>query len=61
MSENEKKDKTLVEEHALNRLHKVEKEQRKPYTKQPHHFSLQQFIMLIIFLVVLIIMLATLF
>ncbi|MCD7112038.1 hypothetical protein [Limosilactobacillus agrestis] len=61
MSENEKKDKTLVEQHALKRLHKVEKEQRKPYAKQSHHFSWQQFIMIIIFLIVLVIMLSTLF
>lgn len=55
MSEDEKK--TLVANHALKRLHKVEKEQRKPYTKQPKHFSFQSVLMTVIFLIVLLVML----
>lgn len=49
--------KTLVENHALNRLHKVEKEKRKPYVKQKSQFSFQTLLMGLIFLIVLIIML----
>lgn len=51
-----KHQKTLVESHALNRLHKVEKHQRRPYVKEKSHFSIQSFLMLMIFLIVLIVM-----
>lgn len=48
--------KTLVSDHALNRLHKVEKEKRKPYVKQKSHFNLQNILMGIMFLIIVIIM-----
>ncbi|WP_251547615.1 hypothetical protein [Limosilactobacillus caecicola] len=51
--------KTLVEQHAVDRLHKVEKEKRKPYVKQPKTFSFQRIFMIFIFLVVLLVMLSS--
>lgn len=57
MTEDHKKEpKTLVEDHALHRLHKVEKEQRKPYIKQKGQFSFQKIFMGLIFLVILVVM-----
>lgn len=55
MKEDQEK-KTLVGDHALNRLHKVEKEKRKPYVKQNSHMSFQNILMGIMFLIILIIM-----
>lgn len=47
---------SLVEKHAMGRLHKVEKEQRKPYVKRPGGFSISQLIMGLIFLIILVVM-----
>ncbi|WP_295746719.1 hypothetical protein [uncultured Limosilactobacillus sp.] len=54
--DHKKQDKTLVEDHALRRLHKVEKEQRKPYIKQKGHFSVQNILMGFLFVVILVVM-----
>lgn len=51
--------KTLVERHAVDRLHKVEKEKRKPYAKQPKKFNFQRVFMILIFLIVLFVMLSS--
>lgn len=57
MTEDHKKEpKTLVEDHALHRLHKVEKEQRKPYVKQKSHFNFQNVLMGFLFVLILIVM-----
>jgi hypothetical protein len=52
----EKEKKTLVSDHALNRLHKVEKEKRKPYVKQKDHLNFQNILMGIMFLIIVVIM-----
>lgn len=57
MNNNDQKKKTLVADHALKWLHKVEKEQRKPYVKPKHQFSFQNVFMILIFLIVLLVML----
>ncbi|KEK14306.1 hypothetical protein HQ33_03775 [Limosilactobacillus reuteri] len=49
---------SLVEDHALKRLHKVEKEKRKPYVKHKNGFQFQNVFMAFLFLVILIVMLA---
>lgn len=48
--------KSLVEQHAIDRLHKVEKEQRKAYVKPPSHFQWQNLVMVVILLIVLVTM-----
>lgn len=48
---------SLVEKHAMGRLHKVEKEKRKPYVKRPGGFSISQFVMTLLFLIILVVML----
>lgn len=57
----EKNKKSLVEQHALNRLNEVEKEQRKEYDKRPSDFSWSKVIMVGILLIVLATMMMTLF
>lgn len=52
MSKNNSK-RTLVEQHALKRLHEVEKEHRKEYVKRPQPFSWQKVIMVILLIIVL--------
>lgn len=44
---------SLVEQHAMDRLHKVEKEKRRVYVKRPHHLRFRQVLMVIILLIVL--------
>lgn len=63
MSENEQKHSqhkdSLVEQHAMGRLHKVEKEKREPYVKRPGGFSITQFIMGLLFLIILVVMIVS--
>lgn len=59
--EHHSSDRSLVEEHALNRLQKVEKEKRKEYKKRPSPFKFSNIIMAIILAVVLISMIVPLF
>lgn len=56
---NDKKN-SLVERHALGRLHRVEKEKRKPYVKRQQPFNIQHWVMLILFVIILLVMLITL-
>lgn len=51
----------LVEHHAMDRLHQVEKDQRRPYKKEAHPVHWQQIIMMGLLVVALITMLWTLF
>lgn len=52
----------LVETHALNRLAKVEKEQRKVYQKDHRHsFDWKQLIMMILMFIILVVMLYSIF
>ncbi|OYR98030.1 hypothetical protein CBF51_01100 [Lactobacillus taiwanensis] len=53
----EKKKSTLVEQHALKRLEKVEENQRKEYEKKIDYFPLKQIIMGLLFGVMLLLML----
>lgn len=48
---------SLVEQHAMERLNKVEKEKRKPYMKRRGKFSISHFVMVFLFLIILIVML----
>lgn len=58
----QKHEENLVEQHALDRLAKVEKEQRKAYKKEKHHsFAWQQWIMIGLLVIVLATMLYTIF
>lgn len=52
-SDNDHKGKTLMEQHALGRLEKVEEDKRKAYKKRPKHISVQQVVMAIIFIFIL--------
>lgn len=56
-----KHEQSLVEQHAMKRLHKVEKEKRRAYVKKPHKFEPTQFFMMIVLLIVLAVMLVTIF
>ncbi len=49
----EQKEPSLVEQHAMDRLHKVEKEKRRVYVKKPHSLRFRQILMVIILLIVL--------
>lgn len=57
----EEKESTLVEQHAMDRLHKVEKEKRRAYVKKPHQIRFRQIMMMIIMLIVLVTMLFSIF
>lgn len=50
----EQKEPSLVEQHAMDRLHKVEKEKRRVYVKKPHPLRFRQILMVIILLIVLV-------
>lgn len=52
---------SLVEEHALNRLQKVETEKRKEYKKRPSPFKFSNIVMAVILAVVLLSMIVPLF
>lgn len=52
----DKKESSLVEQHAMDRLHKVEKEKRRVYVKKPRRFRFQQVLMVVIMVIVLITM-----
>lgn len=57
--QDDKKEQSLVEQHAMGRLHKVEKEKRRVYVKRPHHLRIQQVLMTIILIIVLAAMLVS--
>lgn len=53
---NDQKKQSFVERHARQRLHQVEKERRKPYTKkeeEPHRINWMQIIMQVLMVIVL--------
>lgn len=52
---------SLVEQHAMSRLHKVEKEKRKPYVKRPEKFSISHLVIGFLLLIILIVMLISIF
>lgn len=52
----DKKESSLVEQHAMDRLHKVEKEKRRVYVKKPRRLRFQQVLMVVILFIVLITM-----
>ena len=53
----EKKKSTLVEQHALKRLEKVEENQRKAYEKKQNDFTWKQITMGLLFGIILLLML----
>lgn len=53
----EKKKSTLVEQHALKRLEKVEENQRKDYEKKQNDFPWKQITMGLLFGIILLLML----
>lgn len=53
----EKKKSTLVEQHALKRLEKVEENQRKAYEKKQNDFPWKQITMGLLFGIILLLML----
>lgn len=59
---NQKKKPSLVEQHAMNRLHKVEKEHRKPFVKhvKKDGFNFSSFFILILLVMLVYMMLSPL-
>lgn len=52
---------SLVEQHAMDRLDKVQEEREQAYKKRPHHFHFSRLIMVLVMLVVVITMVYSLF